>query len=335
VIRVVGVDAGGTWLRLALADGEGGVLARRQGPGFVVSGEGVEEASATLAGEVAKLAVDARAALPVDALVAGLAGIGVRGHAPLRPEGTALEARLRETGLASRVRLVSDAEAALHDAFPRGPGILLVAGTGSIALARDADGALRRAGGWGRELGDEGSGYALGLETLRAAVRALEGRGPPTALEAVVKEKTGAATPGEILLWLRKGSTAGGGEKGRVAALVPGLVSAADGGDPVAAEIVAGGVEALAAHVRALAAHLGTRAADLRTRARGVESGPVGAEPMVALHGGLLALPGGLLGTRIRAVLEGEGFPLREGEVDGVRGAIRLALELVRQGASE
>ena len=59
---------------------------------------------------------------------------------------------------------------------------MLIAGTGSIAYGRDAEGRAARAGGWGYVLGDEGSGYWLGRQALRAVVRSSDGRGPATAL---------------------------------------------------------------------------------------------------------------------------------------------------------
>jgi glucosamine kinase len=85
-------------------------------------------------------------------------------------ERSAATARLR--GLARRVRVISDVEAARDGAFGERPGILLLAGTGSIALGRDGRGGLDRAGGLGPLLGDEGSAFWIGREWLRASTRA-------------------------------------------------------------------------------------------------------------------------------------------------------------------
>lgn len=81
-------------------------------------------------------------------------------------ECAALERRLRH--LARRVRVLSDAQAALLGALGERPGLLVLAGTGSIVIGRNARGRWGRAGGFGPLLGDEGSGFWLGREWLRA-----------------------------------------------------------------------------------------------------------------------------------------------------------------------
>src|SRR5207245_1423663 len=80
----------------------------------------------------------------------------------------------------------TDAEASLATAFVGGPGILVSAGTGSIAYARDPGGRLHSSGGHGWQVGDEGGGYWLGRRALAAAARAHEGRGEATTLLATV-----------------------------------------------------------------------------------------------------------------------------------------------------
>ncbi|WJH35503.1 hypothetical protein N6H14_05655 [Paenibacillus sp. CC-CFT747] len=77
----------------------------------------------------------------------------------------------------ARIAGMEDTEAALEGAFAGGPGILVIAGTGSAAAARTEEGRLLSCGGWGPWFGDEGSGYWLGCEALRAAARAADGRG--------------------------------------------------------------------------------------------------------------------------------------------------------------
>src|SRR5216117_999934 len=74
-------------------------------------------------------------------------------------------------GLAARVHVISDAQAALLGALGKRPGVLLLSGTGSIVVGRNSRGRWARAGGLGPVLGDEGSGFWLGREWLRARVR--------------------------------------------------------------------------------------------------------------------------------------------------------------------
>ena len=116
-------------------------------------------------------------------MVVGAAGVG------RDEERKALHAALRAEGIAATVHITTDIEIALEAAYGKGPGIVLLAGTGSFAIARLADGSLKRQGGYGWQMGDEGSGYALGRSALTAVGRAFDGRGPATGLSA--------ADPGE------------------------------------------------------------------------------------------------------------------------------------------
>src|SRR5204862_47365 len=97
------------------------------------------------------------------------------GVATARAVWTAAERRAVKRGLrraAARVHVISDAEAALLGAHDAQPGVLVLAGTGSIVLGRDAAGRLARAGGLGPLIGDEGSAFWLGREWLRRTPRA-------------------------------------------------------------------------------------------------------------------------------------------------------------------
>jgi N-acetylglucosamine kinase-like BadF-type ATPase len=311
---VAGADGGGTSLRFALADPSGGIVTRRSGPaGLVGAGRDREVAEALIAG-VRSMAEVARVSLPLDAFCAGLAGTGDTAAA------VAVEAAVREAGVARRVSVVSDALIALEEAFPATPGILLIAGTGSVAVARGRAGELLRAGGYGALLADEGSGYRLGLDGLRAAARGADERGPGTALSRVLPEALGlplepdprlppptgatvhpsAAWTFAAALWLRDAG------KAEVAALAPLVASAAHAGDPLARELVRGTLDALVAHVRALL-------------------GRIGGEPVsVAPWGGLITGEGAL-SERLRARLQAEGVSMREGRLEAVLGAVRLA----------
>jgi N-acetylglucosamine kinase-like BadF-type ATPase len=147
-------------------------------------------------------------------------------------ERRAATARLR--GLARRVRVVSDVEAARDGAFGERPGILLLAGTGSIALGRNGRGRLGRAGGLGPLLGDEGSAFWIGRAWLPIARRDAS----PLALRRL------ALAPDVVA---------------RVAALAPAALRAARRRHPVAEAIVAGAQTALAGLVADLAARLRLR----------------------------------------------------------------------------
>src|SRR5207245_604135 len=148
---VVGVDAGGTWVRVrALADARpvaGAAHRRRAVPEL-----------ATFLHNLWRRRGWTRAR--VDALVVASRGVW------LPRERRALRRRL--AGLARRVNVIADVEAAWHATLGAERGVLVLAGTGSIALGRDARGRWARAGGLGPLLGDEGSAFWIGREWLRA-----------------------------------------------------------------------------------------------------------------------------------------------------------------------
>lgn len=301
---VAGVDGGGSGSRAVILDAEGRELARVAGPSALVDPVEPGGAARVVAELVRRAAEAAGITLPVSALWAGLAGAG-------REEPrAAVEGELASAGVADRIRVGNDVDAAFRDAFPGHAGILLVAGTGSIAMGRRADGAEHRAGGWGSLMGDEGSGYEVGIRALRAIAGATDGRGPGTGLATSIPAVLGVEGPAALISWA---ASAG---KDRIAALVPLVTEAARGGDEVAYRILEDAAQALLAHVRAVESALE----------------PWPAPPSVALSGGLVA-PGGPLRSRIEAGLRERGGSVRPDAVDPARGAALLALALVRDAA--
>lgn len=129
----------------------------------------------------------------------------------------------------------SDMEIALVGAHGARCGVLVLAGTGSVALAIDQQGRQARAGGWGYLLGDEGGGYWLGLEALRAVTRAADGRAPATVLTDTVLEHLGLESVQAITIWLYAPQVT---RTRDVAGLAPLVCACADDDDPVAQGIV-------------------------------------------------------------------------------------------------
>ena len=293
----IGIDGGGTHARAVVLDGAARELARLAGPPGLLDpldpAGGVEN--------LARLARDAlhQAALspPAAGLCCGLAG------AVRAAERDAVQSALARSGIARAVVITGDAEAAMADAFGDGPGILLIAGTGSIARARGDKGRLVRVGGWGTLLGDEGSGYAIGLAALRAVLRAEDGRDPPTALTAAVLRRTASASPFDLIRYAAAAS------KRDIAALAPIVLEAADAHDTAAARIRTDAVT----HLTELAVSAARQTAP--------------ASAAVALSGGLLQ-PGGPLrdsvADRIRQRLPDTS--LIPHSIDAARGAARLAM---------
>ena len=168
---VIGIDAGGTKTVCQLADEHANVLAEARGPGANLQAGGELEVEKALHAVMAEALGHDRSIRP-SAICCGMAGVD-------RPEDVAaVRAILTRIGEKADLLIVNDALIALEAGAPGEAGVVIVAGTGSIAYGRDTEGHAARAGGWGHVLGDEGSGYWLGRQALQAVVRASDGRGP-------------------------------------------------------------------------------------------------------------------------------------------------------------
>jgi N-acetylglucosamine kinase-like BadF-type ATPase len=177
----VGVDVGGTWTRVAAVDAAG----RR------VQVTARSGAAADLPALLARLWKSRRLApTSVDALVVASRGVWTGA------ERRAAERRM--AALARRVRVISDVEAAYAGALGERPGILLLAGTGSIALGRNARGRWARAGGLGPLLGDEGSAFWIGRRWIVATASAKRAREIATAPDAVARVAALAPSVGRL-----------------------------------------------------------------------------------------------------------------------------------------
>jgi N-acetylglucosamine kinase-like BadF-type ATPase len=135
---------------------------------------------------------------------------------------------------ADRLAVTTDAEIALGGATASGQGIIVIAGTGSIALGRNGQDARARAGGWGYIFGDEGSAFDIVRQALRAALRMEEGWGPATGLRQVLLEATGSRDANEALHRFYAAEW----PRDRVASLAPLVDEAAGAGDPGAVEVL-------------------------------------------------------------------------------------------------
>ncbi len=162
------IDAGGTKTQCLLAD-ETRILARATTGTVKLMRVGEPEATARLQAVLAEVAAAAGVSLShITRTCFGLAGTS-------SPAVRAWASRVLSESVAGELLLCGDEEIALDAAFRGGPGILVVAGTGSNAIGRTDARAIFGAGGWGPVLGDEGSGTWIGLEAIRAALRAQDG----------------------------------------------------------------------------------------------------------------------------------------------------------------
>lgn len=162
------------------------------------------------------------------------------------------EAYSRELIRSTQYKITHDAEIALSGATAGEPGIIIIAGTGSMAFGRNAEGQTARAGGWGYIFGDEGGAFDITRRALRAAVQYEEGWGAPTSLRDVLLKETGAGNANEILhLFYTPEFT-----RRRVASLCPLVTRAAEKGDQVAIKIFDDAAEELVRFVEGVHGHL-------------------------------------------------------------------------------
>ncbi|HTA38921.1 MAG TPA: BadF/BadG/BcrA/BcrD ATPase family protein [Candidatus Acidoferrales bacterium] len=233
---VVGVDAGGSRTVAVAAAGESVGEPFIAGPANPQSA-GVEQAAVTIANAVA----GALGSQQADAVFVGAAGAwNGRIAGSLRE---ALEARLP----GARIDVTHDAAIALRAAVPDGDGLLLVAGTGSIAYAEIGEKRFR-SGGLGHTIGDEGSGYAIGAATLRLMGKAFDGRALRDAMLDAVAAKLGVLDAQELVSAVADPSTG----PAAVASVASIVIEHADAGDRSATKIVQGAALDLFELVRAV-----------------------------------------------------------------------------------
>ena len=239
---VAAVDGGGTKTVAVVVDRDERERGRATAGSSNYTVAGGERAAAEVRQAVAEATRLAGGELPLRSLWIGLAGVD---RAGARENLTPLL-----QPLAAEIRLTNDAEL-IFGALPGGIGVVVIAGTGSIALGRDAAGTTIRAGGWGHLIGDEGSGYDLGRRALQAAAQAADGRGPATALLDAILRHWELGQPLAMIDRVYRST-----EKAEIAALSSHVFAVARDGDAVARRIVADAASELALAATAVAVRL-------------------------------------------------------------------------------
>jgi N-acetylglucosamine kinase-like BadF-type ATPase len=243
----VGVDGGGSSVRAVVVTASLEVCGAADGPAANPSALGRPEAAARIAAAIRDALAQAGAAPgQVRAVGLGVAGADAAHSA----------AWLREVVAAAAPGALavpsSDYEIALVGAHGARQGLLLLAGTGSLAYGVNAAGAAALAGAWGYLLGDEGGGYWLGREGLRAVARMDDGRGRATALAPALLGALELADARALIPWLY-----GAPHVSEVARLAPLVLDCAASGDPVARALVDEAARELALAARAIRRRLG------------------------------------------------------------------------------
>ena len=246
---VLGIDGGATKTHAIIMDETGAVL----GEGFggvgnytVVGADGAQQSFAdAVAAARAAAGLDAA---PFDAVFLGLASVvSETDHNIIRRIAAALNLAAPEN-----VGVDHDCSVALAGGLSGRPGIVQICGTGSSTFGMNAAGEGWRVGGWGRTISDEGSAYWIGVEAMRAAVRAYDGRDGETALLGEVLDFL------EIphIDYIYQPLYVQGLSKTEIAKLAPRVINAAAAGDAKARAIIITGMELVAECVAAAARKL-------------------------------------------------------------------------------
>jgi N-acetylglucosamine kinase-like BadF-type ATPase len=241
----------------------------------------------------------------LDAICLGIAGVD-------RPrDAQAVNDVMRRIGHKTPTVVVNDALVALVAGAGEQAGVVVVAGTGSIAYGRDAGGRAARAGGWGYLLGDEGGGFWIGRAALSAVVRQFDQRGPATLLTDLVLKQMQLSTPAEVIHAIYDR----GLQRHAIAGLAGVVQRATEAGDAVAGEILDRAASELAAAAASVVTRLGMRGDVFPTVLAG------------GIFMGIPSLASGLM-TRLAEVAPRS--DVRRLEVEPARGAVTLALAAAR-----
>lgn len=242
---LIGIDGGGTKTDSAITDLSGNIIHQTTGKAsnFLVVGieEAVENIFALIEENLFKLEGDFA---DVKQIVIGVAGAGRKEDAQLLEKS--FKDYADQQGIHFKgVKVVSDAHIALEGAFPNSAGCILIAGTGSILFGKDEKGIIHRVGGFGRLIGDEGSGYSIGRKALNAVSKESDGRGEATLISELLNAKMNSSSSTSIINKVYN-------DKLDVASVAKIVIEAAEEGDPIAEDILDEEADELVLHIKSL-----------------------------------------------------------------------------------
>jgi len=302
--HVLGIDAGGTKTRSLLAEETERIVGGGRGGGANLKTHGELAVEKVLHAVVEE--AEAEAGVRPDAVALGIAGAD-------RPDDHAvLRGILKRIGFKNHILVTNDARVAFIAGSPGQVGLALVCGTGSIAWGQNRAGEVARAGGWGWHLGDEGSGFWIGVRAIREVLRGADGRAPATALKESLFEHFAIAEASQILHAVYDGEF----PRHHVAKFAARVEEAALAGDGVAQRILATAAEELTLAARSVIGRL-------RLEEGGYD---------VVLSGGTFAaVP--TLAENVSRKLETSRARIRRLEEEPALGAVRLAIEELKREA--
>lgn len=241
----IGLDGGGTKTKCVVVDEKMNVLSELVGgpSNFLVFA--LDEVTQSLFNLITDSIKQADIDISgVESILLGTAGAGRREDAERLEKNFMLKANELRIPIKKFV-VESDARVALEGAFSGNPGSIFIAGTGSIMFGKDSDGNIHRVGGFGRILGDEGSGFHIGRSGLTAVAKQFDGRGEKTKLSNLLKNKFNISNSKELILAIYKNNF-------DTAAVAPLVIQAAEEGDDICTSIIQDEVDELLLHIKSM-----------------------------------------------------------------------------------
>lgn len=239
---LIGMDGGGTKTKCILTDiNLQPIYETIGGPSnfLVIGTEKVSETILNLISECTssqKISADY-----IESIVLGTTGGGRRSDAEILETQIIKDASQKIITI-KQFRVESDARIALEGAFSGKPGSILIAGTGSIMFGKDENGEIHRVGGFGRFIGDEGSGYRIGRIGLNAVARYFDGRAKSTKIADLLEQEFSISSSEDLITEVYRNNF-------NLAAVAPLVFDAAESGDKIAQRILEDEADELLLHI--------------------------------------------------------------------------------------
>lgn len=241
----IGMDGGGTKTKCILTDENLNQLYETVGGASNFLVIGTETVSQTVFDLIEKCVTATKISLEdVEAIVLGTTGGGRKSDAELLEKQIFTDAKSKSVSI-NKFKVESDARIALEGAFSGKAGSILIAGTGSIMFGKDDKGEIHRVGGFGRFIGDEGSGYRIGRKGLNAVARYMDGRAKPTKIADLLEQVFSISTSEQLITEVYRNNF-------DIASAAPIVFDAADSGDKVAQRILENEADELLLHINSM-----------------------------------------------------------------------------------
>lgn len=242
---LIGMDGGGTKTKCVLVDINLKIIFETTGgpSNFLVIG--TEKVSETILNLVNDITISQKiSSNDIDAIVLGTTGGGRRSDAEILESQIIKDAKQKSLTI-NKFNVESDARIALEGAFSGKAGSILIAGTGSIMFGKDENAEIYRVGGFGRYIGDEGSGYRIGRKGLNAVARYFDGRSKSTKIADLLAQEFSIASSEQLITEVYRNNF-------NIAAVAPIVFDAAESGDITAQKILEDEADELLLHVTAM-----------------------------------------------------------------------------------